>query len=174
MSAPLSGTLEAALDGIWDRLARAREVALATCGADGPEARTVVLRRADRAAGRVEMASDARAAKVAALRADPRAAVLLWDPGEALQIRLSLHVRIVVGDAGRWAAMPEAARWNYGAVPPPGTPVPGPDDWERPSAREGFAALIGEVRGIDAVLLAEAGHRRAAWGAGGAGRWLSP
>ncbi len=174
MSVPLTGSLEAALDGIWARLAAAREVALATCGADGPEARTVVLRRVDRTAGIVEMASDSRTAKVRALRAEPRAAVLLWDPGEALQIRLSLHVRLVVGDEARWAAMPDAARWNYGAVPPPGAPVPGPDAWERPSDRARFAALLGEVRGIDAVLLAEAGHRRAAWDADGAGRWVSP
>ena len=176
MSVPLTGSLEGALDGLWDRIGAMREVALATSGPDGPEARTVVLRRADRAAGEVEMASDTDTAKVRALRADPRAAVMHWNAEEALQIRLSLEVRIVVGDPGRWEAMPEAARWNYGAVPPPGTPVPAPDAWERPGERSRFAALIGAVRRIDAVLLAEDGHRRAAWDAadGFAGAWLSP
>lgn len=173
---PLTGTLDAALTGVWDRIGAMREVALATCGPDGPQARTVVLRRADRAAAAVEMASDSETAKVRALRADPRASVMRWDPVEALQIRLSLTVRIVVGDARRWDAMPEAGRWNYGAVPAPGMPVPAPDAWERPSERSRFAVLIGAVRRIDAVLLAEDGHRRAAWDAadGFAGAWLSP
>lgn len=176
MSVPLTGGLAEALDGIWERLCAAREIALATCGADGPEARTVALRRADRTAGEVELGSDSETAKVRALRADPRAALLWWDRSEALQIRLSLDVRIVVGDAARWDAMPAAARWNYGAVPPPGTPVAAPDAWARPSERARFAALIGTVRRIDAVLLAEDGHRRAGWDAadGFAGAWLSP
>lgn len=173
---PLTGTLDEALAGIWDRLGAIREVVLATCGADGPEARTVALRGADRAAGEVEMASDTETAKVRALRADPRAALMHWNPADALQLRLSLRVRIVVGDPERWAAIPDAGRWNYGAEPPPGTPVASPDAWERPRSRARFAALIGEVRRIDAVLLAEDGHRRAGWDAadGFAGAWLSP
>ena len=173
---PLQGDLAGALDGIWERLGAMREVALATSGPDGPEARTVVLRRADRVAGEVEMVSDSETAKVRALRADPRAAVMHWDAEEALQVRLSLRVRILVGDEDRWDAMPPAGRWNYGAVPPPGTPVPAPDAWERPRERARFAVLIGAVRRIDAVLLAADGHRRAAWDAADAfaGAWLSP
>ena len=175
----LAGTLDAA----WRRMAEGAAsggdhgaVSLATAGPEGPEVRTVVLRRADRMAAEVEVHSDSRAAKVAALRVDPRAALMLWDAGMRLQVRVRLRCRVLVGDAARWNALSDGARWNYGAEPPPGTAIAAPDAWRRSKAREGFAAIVGEILEIDTVLLDPDGHRRALFRAadGFAGRWLSP
>ena len=183
MTPPWSDDLAGTLVAAWDRMAEGAArggdhgaVSLATLGANGPEVRTVVLRRADREAAEVEVNSDSRAVKVLALKEEPRAAVMLWDAEMRLQIRARLRCRVLVGDADRWAALSDAARWNYGAEPPPGTPVEAPDAWERPKARKGFAAIVGAVEEIDTVLLDPAGHRRALFRAadGFAGRWLSP
>lgn len=172
----------AALDAhLWGRLERAageaadpwRLVALATMAPDGPQARTVALRQADRAAGTVEVHADARTPKVAEVRADPRAQVLLWDESTQEQLRLSVEVAVLEADPDRWAAVPEAARGNYGTTPAPGTPIAGPEAFRRDPARDRFAALVGRVTAMDAVLLATDPHRRARWDAGG-WRWVAP
>ena len=172
------GPLEAHL---WRRLARAareasdpwRLVALATAGPGGPAARTVALRAADRAAGTVEIHTDARTPKVAALHADPRAEVLLWDDGTQEQLRLSVTIAVIEADPERWADVPEPARTNYGTTPAPGTPVAAPDGYRRDADRSRFAALVGRVVAIDAVCLAADPHRRAAW-RDGTWRWVAP
>ena len=183
MMFPWADDLAGTLDAAWRRMAEgavrggdAGAVSFATLGAGGPEVRTVVLRGADREAAEVEVNSDSQAAKVVALAADPRAALMLWDAAMRLQIRARLRCRVLVSDADRWSALSDAARWNYGAEPPPGTAIDAPDAWERPRARDGFAAIVGEVLEIDTVLLDPAGHRRALFRAadGFAGRWLSP
>ena len=183
MMHPWADDLAGTLDAAWDRMAEGAArggdhgaVSLATLGAEGPEVRTVVLRRADRDAAEVEVNTDSRSAKVAALAADPRAALMLWDAGMRLQVRARLRCRVLVGEAARWNALSDDARWNYGAEPSPGTAIEAPDAWRRPKAREGFAAIVGQVEEIDTVLLDPAGHRRALFRAadGFAGRWLSP
>ena len=175
----LGGTLDAAWARMIDGAAKGGDrgtVSLATLGRDGPEVRTVVLRRADRGLAEVEIHSDAHAAKVRALEVDPRAAFVLWDAGMRFQIRVRMTVGVIVGDERRWSILSDEARWNYGAEPPPGTPIAAPGAWERPKRRDGFAALIGTVESLDTVLLDPAGHRRALFEAADefAGRWLSP
>lgn len=173
--------LDTLLSHLWARVAGGtgdaddpfRLVTLATTGSDGPEARMVALRRADRAAGEVEIHSDLRTAKIRALRVDPRAAILAWDPREQLQVRLAVRMRVVVGDADRWRRVPAAAQRNYGVDPAPGTVVTNPCAVRRTPDPDRFAALVGRVRSIDAVSLAHEPHRRARFGAGGA-RWVAP
>jgi hypothetical protein len=168
-------------DHLWTRLSRAaadpddpwRIVALATIGADGPEARMVALRAADRAAGTVEVQSDLRTAKVAALRADPRATLLLWDARSQEQARLTLDVTLIPADPDRWAAIPETARLNYGTDPSPGTPVPAPDVVGRTPSRDRHVAISGRVRRMDAVSLDHQPHRRALFDVTGA-IWTAP
>ena len=183
MTPPWADDLPGTLVAAWERLSEGAgestgrgAVSFATQGPDGPEVRTVVLRRVDRMAAEVEVHSDASTAKVRALARDPRAALVLWDAGLRLQVRARLRCRIVTGDEGRWAALSDAARWNYGAVPPPGTPIDTPGAWTRPMRRERFAAIVGAVEAMDTVLLDPAGHRRAIFRAGDgfAGQWLSP
>ncbi|MCK0169055.1 pyridoxamine 5'-phosphate oxidase family protein [Jannaschia sp. S6380] len=166
---------------VWDRLDRGARVAddpfrfttIATGGPDGPEARIVGLRRADRDTGEVEVHSDLRTAKVRALRHDRRAALLFWDAAAQLQLRLSVEMRIVAADPGRWSEVPKASRGNYGTDPAPGTPISAPDALGRTPDIGHFAALIGRVRQIDAVSLTHDPHRRAVFGDGTA-TWVAP
>lgn len=168
---------------VWERLARGvaqssdpfRFVTLATMGADGPEARTVGLRAADRDAGTVEVHSDRRTAKVRALRADPRAQLLFWDAATQVQIRVSTRMTLLPAAPDRWARIPEAARLNYGTNPAPGIPVGDPEAVTRTGDIARFIALQGHVTAIDVVSLAQEPHRRAMFGANGAeARWVAP
>ncbi len=79
-------TLDGLLERAWRELARgaedgdaaARLPVLATVGADGgARARTLALRRADRAAGGVDLYTDAATSKIAELRANPGGAASL-------------------------------------------------------------------------------------------------
>lgn len=166
---------------VWDRLAQGardaddpfRFVTLATLGADGPEARIVGLRRADRALREIEVHTDLRTAKVAALARDPRAALLLWDAGAQVQLRLSLDMRVVAADPTRWARVPAASRPNYGTDPAPGTSIGAPEDLARTPDIARFAALVGLVRRIDMLSLAHDPHRRAVF-EGDTAQWVAP
>ena len=168
---------------LWARLARGaadagdpfRLTALATTGVDGPEARMVALRRADRASRGVELHSDLRTAKIAALRGDPRAALLFWDAGTQEQLRLSVVIEVLEAPRDRWDRVPDAARLNYGTDPPPGSALPRPETLTRTADRARFAALPGRVLRMDAVSLSHAPHRRAVFeGPDLAGRWVAP
>lgn len=168
---------------VWERLAQGvaqsrdpfRFVTLATIGADGPEARTVGLRAADRDAGTVEVHSDLRTAKVRALRADPRAQLLFWDAATQVQIRISTRMTLMPAASDRWARIPEVARLNYGTDPAPGTPIDAPEDVTRTGDIARFIALSGRVTAIDVVSLAHDPHRRAMFGPNGAdARWVAP
>lgn len=173
--------LETLWTHIWDRLDRGaaksddpfRFVTLATMGADGPEARTVGLRAADRAAATVEVHSDLRTAKVRALRSDPRAQILLWDAQAQVQVRLSVMMTLIPADAERWSRIPDVARLNYGTDPAPGTTVPRPEIVTRTPDVHRFIALSGKVGRVDVVSLAHDPHRRAQFD-GNAGRWVAP
>ncbi|WP_299814092.1 pyridoxamine 5'-phosphate oxidase family protein [uncultured Jannaschia sp.] len=166
---------------VWDRLAQGAAEAgdpfhvamLATSGAEGPEARMVGFRRAERGTAEVEVQSDIRTAKVRATERDPRAALLFWDPEAQVQIRLSIEMRLVASDPERWRALPDAARLNYGTDPAPGTPVHTPEAVTRTSDPARHVALVGSVCRIDALSLAHDPHRRAIFEAGAA-RWVAP
>jgi pyridoxamine 5'-phosphate oxidase len=179
-------TLPGLLGGLWDCLAEgvarreapARHVVLATVGLDGgPAARTVVLRGADRAAGVVEVHTDLHSAKVAELRRDGRAAVVVWDGERRLQARLSCVVTVLAGDAvaAVWAQVPDPSRQSYGVVPAPGTPVAGALAYDRQADGAVFAVLRCVLHQVDLVHLGEV-HRRAEFARvdGWAGRWLVP
>ncbi len=173
--------LPAFLDLAWQRLgcrkgAAAPLVTLATVAPDGwPEARTVVLRGADRAAGQLEIHTDLATPKVTALRADPRAELVFWDAATDLQIRAALQITIVPQAAGRWARVPEASRMAYGTSPAPGSPIASAFAYDKTPDPARFAALIGQVLAFDLVHLGPR-HRRARFVAaeGWQGMWLAP
>ncbi len=164
--------------GVRDAAAPARLPLLATVGPDGwPQARTVVLRAADAVAGVVEVHTDVLSSKVAALRANPRATLHVWDAGARLQVRLRCAVTVLTGAAvhDQWDRVPDLSRIAYGAVPPPGTPVAGPTDYVTLPGPGRFAVLHCQVEVVDVLHLGSP-HRRAGFGRaeGWRGQWLVP
>lgn len=191
MSTTIHPTLADIHADLWAGLARAvvdrrhawHLITIATLdAADGPafpELRTVVLRRAD-PEQRVLMAhTDRRSAKVAHLAADPRCAVLAYDPKGKQQLRL--RCRAEVHTAGpvferQWQASRLMSRRCYLAPLAPGTPadepVPNipedlrhtePDQARSELGRENFAVIGCAIERIDWLHLAHDGHRRAAF-----------
>ena len=166
------------LRGVGDRHAPARHPTFATVSPDGwPEARTVVLRAADKAGAMVEVHTDLHSAKVAALRANDRAALHIWEASAHLQIRLAVTVTILSGDAVAdiWAKVPDPSRQSYGTSPPPGQPIDAALAYQKPGDAASFAVLRCAVQAMDVVHLGPQ-HRRAAFtrADGWAGQWLAP
>jgi len=142
-----------------------------------PDARVVVLRRADRVATELEIHSDARAHKLAQLGAVPRACLVFHDRGRDVQLRVHGEVRVHVGDAlarAAWNRLSASSRRAYLAPRLPGEPTDTPDanlpDAFRtrlPDVAEAepgfarFAVLVLEVRALDWLRLDRAGHQRA-------------
>lgn len=164
--------------GVADRRAPARHPTLATVSPDGwPEARTVVLRAADPATATLDLHTDLRSAKVAALRAKPHAALHIWDQTAHLQIRITADVTILTGDpvAATWAKVPEASRRAYATTPSPGQAIPTALAYRAESDQTFFAVLRCTVQSMDILHLGPE-HRRAAFdrATNWAGSWLSP
>lgn len=180
------GDLGAFLNGAWSHLEHgvaqatslARYPTFATVSPDGmPQARTVVLRGADRDRGRLEVQTDIETEKVTALRHNPTAALHVWLPEADLQIRLTARVTILTGAAvdDAWARVPATSRVSYGTEPLPGTPIVQVYAYEKPANRSRFAVLDCQLTQIDLVHL-DTRHRRAAFSVtdGWRGKWLAP
>lgn len=156
------------------------------------DARTMVLRQFDSIAWTLRFHTDVRAPKVATIEADPRLAVLFYDKGAKLQIRVRGTGRILrdakLADEA-WANGPNFARRCYlgegpGALsdrPTSGLPSEfegvEPSDEQLVPARENFAVLLVELAELDWLYLAHTGHLRAQFAKGPEGwegRWVSP
>jgi pyridoxine/pyridoxamine 5'-phosphate oxidase len=164
--------------GVADRRAAARHPVFATVSPDGaPEARTVVLRGANRAEGIVEIHTDGGSDKVASLRSNPRAQLMVWDEKAKLQIRLSTGVTIHQGAevADRWKNVPEGSRIAYGAAPNPGTPIPNAHAYAKLASIEWFTVLSCRIDTIELMQLIDP-HRRAVYRRddGWIGTWRVP
>lgn len=164
--------------GVADRRAAARHPVFATVSPDGlPEARTVVLRGASRSAATVEVHTDGGSDKIASLRANPAAQLMIWDTRPKLQLRLSTRVEIAQGAevAARWQEVPEGSRMAYGASPTPGTPIPHAHAYEKLANRDWFTVLTCHIESIELMQLVDP-HRRAVFRAsdGWIGQWWVP
>jgi len=175
-----------------DRKSPVHTPVIASVGSDGlPNARVMVLRKADPAAATLRLHTDARSPKVAQLNRKP-VAVLAYHPAEQVQLRIAGTARVLTYDEqveGIWNQSTLFARRCYLAEHPPGTPLPGPSSglpaWiegQQPTAeqigpaRANFATLWVDVTAIDWLHLANSGHRRAVFRAddGWAGEWVAP
>jgi pyridoxamine 5'-phosphate oxidase len=164
--------------GVHDRHAPARHPTLATVASDGrPQARTVVLRAANKPAGTLDLHTDLRSAKVQELRAMPFAALHVWDTSAHLQVRLEARVEILTGQdvAMIWAGVPEASRLAYGTSPAPGQPIADALAYTKGPDPAFFAVLRLNVSSVDALHLGP-NHRRARFDRldGWTGVWLTP
>jgi pyridoxamine 5'-phosphate oxidase len=156
-----------------------------------PQARVMVLRKADPADATLRFHTDARSPKVVQLDGKP-VSVLAYHAAEQVQLRISGTARTgrsVAEVDAIWDQSTPFARRCYLAEQPPGTPLPGPASglpaWiegQQPTpdqllpARPNFAVLWVEVTAIDWLHLANSGHRRAVFRAdeGWTGEWLAP
>ncbi|NQX93477.1 MAG: pyridoxamine 5'-phosphate oxidase family protein [Erythrobacter sp.] len=156
------------------------------------DARGMVLREFDSKAWTLRFHTDTRAPKVAAIEADPRVAVLFYDKGAKIQIRVRGTAEILrdapVTDAA-WDNGSNFARRCYmgdgpGAAsdaPTSGLPADlegvEPTDEQLVPARANFAVLRITLRELDWLYLAHTGHVRARFdidAAGWSGRWVAP
>lgn len=150
---------------------------LGTVGDGAPSLRTVVLRTADRTAGRVLCHTDARSAKVRHIGDDAPVTWLLYDPERKVQLRLAGRARAHIDDAlaeQRWQDSGVGSRRCYLVEPGPGTVLesPGstlpetlqdrrPAPGETAPGRRNFAVVSTAVEIIDWLHLTADGHRRA-------------
>lgn len=164
--------------GVHDRHAPARHPTLATVTPEGrPEARTVVLRAADKAAGTLDIHTDLRSAKVRDLRVTPFAALHVWDTSAHLQLRLEAQVTLLTGPdvAAIWAGIPTASRLTYGSTPAPGQPIAHALDYTKTSDATSIVVLRLQISTVDALHLGP-NHRRARFDRQNewSGAWLAP
>jgi pyridoxine/pyridoxamine 5'-phosphate oxidase len=159
-----------------------------------PNARTVVLRAADREARALLFHSDRRARKIDEIRADDRVAFHHWDAGAREQLRLkgraAVHTSSEVAER-LWADATPRQRMLYVKDTPPGTRVEAPrsglpdavEDADELAAddvaagRAHFAAVRTVVSEITWLTLGEEGHARArfTWtGEAWEGAWVIP
>jgi pyridoxine/pyridoxamine 5'-phosphate oxidase len=177
--------LATAGDALWQRLGRATKdrrsawhtPVVATVSPEGlPSARVMVLRGADRATATLRLHTDVRAAKVAHLRRNPGVAILFYDAGAKLQLRVEGEGRIEAdgpaADAA-WAATRLLGRRCYTAPVAPGAPADGPVSGlpahleareptldESETGRPNFSALVVRIRALEFLYLAMTGHIR--------------
>jgi hypothetical protein len=178
-TAPFYNDLDASLDhglrmlgrGAKDRRAASHTFTVVTNGLDGtPQPRIVVNRGYDRAARSLRFHTDARSPKLVEIRADPRAAVHVYDARAKIQLRMQVHATLHSQDAlhrEAWGATRDFSRICYRVVPAPG------DVLEKPTALrfsegqtpdegvENFVAVTLTLRSLEWLYLAHQGHRRA-------------
>ena len=164
--------------GVADRRAPARHPVLATVSPGGfPEARTVVLRAANRAAGTLEVHTDGGSSKMASLKTLPHAQFHVWDKKPKLQLRISTEVTMQSGPSvsDRWQDVPDGSRIAYGAAPIPGTPIAHAHAYEKLASKDWFTVLTCRITTIELMQLSDV-HRRAVFSADNdwAGQWIVP
>lgn len=179
--------------GAVDRRSPLHTPTVASITPDGrPDARVMVLRKAEQTPARLRFHTDARSPKCAALDGQ-HVTVLGYDAPHAIQLRI--HGYGVVQTQGHeadaaWAASSLFARRCYLAQDPPGTSLAAPGsnlppeiEGQQPTeaqitpARPNFALLIVRVLSIDWLHLANTGHRRARFtrsAADWSAEWLAP
>lgn len=175
--------------GVRDRRLALHVPAIATIGLDGrPRLRHVVLRAAEAATRRLRFHTDRRSDKVAELARDPRLAIVAYDPGLKVQMRLEGVAHVHHGDAearAAWDLSKRMSRVCYGVAPASGAAIPAGDAYRLPeddasiaAGFDSFCAVWCAIDRMEWLSLAFAGHRRArvTWDAAGgpSATWLAP
>jgi pyridoxine/pyridoxamine 5'-phosphate oxidase len=177
------------LDGLqglaWDLLKQGSERGkeafhtgvFATQGADGPEMRTVVLRRVDAEHRLLAFHTDARADKTVHIAANPQVAWIFYDPKRRLQLRIkgmaSVHTVDALAEA-QWQRSGFGSRRCYFAQSKPGLVQLRPHSnlpefvednrytmTDTEQARPNFAVVITRVVSLEVLHLHHVCHQRA-------------
>ncbi|MGX6649211.1 pyridoxamine 5'-phosphate oxidase family protein [Maricaulaceae bacterium MS644] len=134
---------------------------LATKGGAYPGARMLVVRAFNRAALEIELHTDARSAKLDELQAAPACALLFFDKGSMVQLRVDGRARILHGEArdAAFARAPQGSMDDYRGRAPgddPDAPASAPS----PDAAANFAAISIRMERADLLVIARGGHER--------------
>ena len=199
-------TLDAALDAAWTQLSEGvrnrrhgfHTPTLATLAPDGqPQARVMVLRRAEPARRVALFHCDVRSPKASEVRADPRAALLFYDFKNKTQVRATARAEVLTDDPDVEAAWertrlqsrrcylaphpPTADTGDADEPPPPNLPEHlihrDPTEEESEAGRANFAVIRCHLKTLDWLYLEHTGHRRARFEWNGErwlGRWVEP
>jgi hypothetical protein len=157
---------------IWVELQRAphdrhhewRTPVLASTGLDGfPQARTVVLRSADRTQAKLTFFTDSRSPKVAELQARPNAALLFWSKRLSWQLRVSVLATVMTqGEAvdAAWQRVSQSpAAGDYLSAAAPGAACAPDEVGVYP--QHNLCIVSAQVLSMDWLALSKEGHRRA-------------
>ena len=167
---------------VWDELNNAcrgnehrfATPALANLDASGHlRQRTVVLRKADPAAGELHFYTDRRSPKARAVNMGLPFGWLFWDPASQLQIRATGIPRWADSElaAERYASLPKHSRKAYATLSAPGTKKDEagdglPDNWVQRTlddtdyARENFGIVITHLNEVEILRLDREGNLR--------------
>lgn len=193
--------LDAAESTAWDLLENGAKSfkkpfhtpVLATVNEDGaPQARTIVMREADRETRVLRGNTDQRAPKARQLAADSRVQLLFYDVEVKVQIRVTARAELLADGPlrdGAWASSAPGSKVCYLAKGAPGSAHDGPtsglpdfaDLGQRvPNDRleaglENFAIILFHVEALDWLYLDSKGHRRALFDyVAGTKSWVVP
>jgi len=173
--------LDAVLAHAWSLLERGAADAssgmhypvFATRGLDDlPNARTVLLWRADPAHRTLYFHTDARSPKHAELKRLPWSLLVFYDPRAETQLRIhaSIHMHSDEELTRRaWDDLPAEVRRVFATAEPPGhassgpMPTPAPAGSAAETAYRNFVLLEAKVAHLDWLHFAHTGHRRAAF-----------
>jgi hypothetical protein len=123
--------------GVIDRANAMTTPAFATAGPEGPNVRTVALRRANRGSRALIFHTDARSNKVSELEETPSAVWMGWDADSSEQFQLRGRTTIHRSDevaATMWASLPDDELAFYFKPKAPGTPAEAPGSGLQPGA----------------------------------------
>ena len=148
--------------------------AVGNAGSDGlPRQRTVVLRRADKAAATLTHYTDRRSVKAKELIGNPVFSYLFWDGDHRIQFSGHGPTRWSTKAEARdiFAALPKHGRRAYATILPPSTSMATggsglPPDWEERTlpetdyALDNFGVLVTRLVYADVLLLDREGNRR--------------
>lgn len=177
--------LDSVLNHLWSELETAAEVsshpyrqlAFGTVHEQGPDLRTVVLRRASESDRRLQFHSDRRSHKVRSIRSNDRVAWLGWNTESREQIRLYGRASVHLDDEvamDLWEHQSPSSLAVYARPTAPGVAIDAPDDRLRPEVksepvteddvapgRQNFAAIQTTIDRILWLHLHPEGHYRA-------------
>jgi len=180
---PADIELESLRAKIWHELQRAvgerdhewRTPVLAGVDADGrPQARTVVLRKADPIGMTLQVYTDSRSPKVADLLGRPDAVLVFWSRKLSWQLRARVTVQVHTDGHLVQAAWEQVSRTasaaDYLAPAAPGAvfALTAQED----SASHHLAVLLATIDALDWLELAREGHRRVRFDESGACRLI--
>ena len=147
--------------------------------------RTVVLRGFDQTSRQVWFHTDRRSGKINEMRADPRAALHVYDPQQKVQMQIDGRVHLHMDDPlaqQAWQQTQAMSRITYQVTRAPGTVIDSPLDATQDATingggSENFLVATLRIEALEWLFLDARGHRRARFtreGDAWRGTWLVP